>query len=305
MATSALGLGFDYPHIRWVVHVGPPDVITSFSQESGRAGRDGSYACSIVLLLATWKPLVRPQPPSVDKAAMQLYLRNQHCLRGVLSQFLDQPTDWRWCMDGEETCQVCQEPHQEPRPLGPAWTSAPGQGGSEGELAYTGPQEVLEQDYAQAQALEAYERAFELMAGSCLYCRAESRPFDHRASACPRRFHWIRLKQDALRVRQEEGQPWIAPYVACWKCFQPQGVCRVADPECEEEVECRFPDLVLPLCYGVFCRPGRTRWFQRHFQRTFDSPLDYMLWLGETAELYGTPCIQANRVAAQALAELA
>ena len=73
VATSALGIGFDYPHIRWVIHVDAPDKVTSFSQESGRAGRDGGKASSVVLLSATWKPRV-DQGLTPDEEAMQLYL---------------------------------------------------------------------------------------------------------------------------------------------------------------------------------------------------------------------------------------
>lgn len=62
--------------------------------------------------------------------------------------------------------------------------------------------------------------------------------------------------------------------------------------------------MVMPLSYGAFCRPGRTRLLQNHFQRTFATEQDYMLWLGETASLGGTRCIQANCVAALVLSEL-
>ena len=72
-ATSAHGIGFDYPHIQWVVHVDAPSEATAFSQESGRAGRDGGKASSIVLLHAGWKPQVDGSL-SPDREAMQLYL---------------------------------------------------------------------------------------------------------------------------------------------------------------------------------------------------------------------------------------
>ena len=68
-ATSALGIGFDYPHVRWVVHVNAPDEVSAFSQESGRVGRDGGKALSIVMLSATWKPQL-DQPLSPDREAM-------------------------------------------------------------------------------------------------------------------------------------------------------------------------------------------------------------------------------------------
>jgi hypothetical protein len=76
----------------------------------------------------------------------------------------------------------------------------------------------------------------------------------------------------------------------------------VADPE-HEETECRFSDVVVPLCCGVCCRPGGQAWLHKHFQRRFANELEYMLWLGETASLRGTECIQANCAAALALAE--
>jgi hypothetical protein len=91
--------------------------------------------------------------------------------------------------------------------------------------------------------------------------------------------------------------------VACWNCYQPQDICRAADPE-HGETECRFPDMVMPLCYGVYKRAGGSDWLQKYFQRVFRTDLEYMLWLGETASLEGNECIRANCVAALALAEL-
>jgi superfamily II DNA helicase RecQ len=93
-ATSTLGIRFDYPYVRWVVHVNTPDEISVFSQESSRAGRDGEKVSSIVILSATWKPQL-DQPLSPDREAMQLYLTQRYCSRGVLSQFLDAQPDWR------------------------------------------------------------------------------------------------------------------------------------------------------------------------------------------------------------------
>ncbi|KAI6777521.1 uncharacterized protein J7T54_003695, partial [Emericellopsis cladophorae] len=119
VATSALGVGFDYPHVRWVVHVGAPRRITDFSQESGRAGRDGRPATSVILLSAAWQRAGAPAALDEDEEAMQLYLAGGHCLRAVLSQFLDQPGDWRWCMEHEdEPCGACPRPRTERRPTG-------------------------------------------------------------------------------------------------------------------------------------------------------------------------------------------
>jgi superfamily II DNA helicase RecQ len=297
VTTSALGIGFDYPYIRWVIHVDAPSKATAFSQESGRAGRDGSKASSIVLLSATWKPRLEPSL-SPDEAAMQLYLAQQYCSRGVLSQFLDDQPHWRWCMLGEEVCQVCKEPHHEARPLDLRFELVTPE-----KVAFTGPEEVLRQDYVQDQALDRYKQDLEAVAGTCLSCRMQGRRFNHTPCSCSRRFYWIRAKDEAYQARKSEGKEWIQRYVACWKCYQPQDICRVADPE-HEEIECRFPDLVMPLCYGVYQRPGGQQWLQKHFGRSFATQLEYMLWLGETATLAGKECIQANCVAGQILIEL-
>ncbi|PCD24312.1 hypothetical protein FGRA07_11291 [Fusarium graminearum] len=115
VATAALGRGFDYPHVRLVIHVDAPSLLTDFSQESGRAGRDGEVAESIILLSAAWQPQLG-RPVAADKEAMQLYLMQEYCSRGVLSQFLDSKADWRWCMEGEELCSVCPEHHAQCRP---------------------------------------------------------------------------------------------------------------------------------------------------------------------------------------------
>jgi ATP-dependent DNA helicase RecQ len=68
VATSAFGLGIDYPHVRTVIHACLPETLDRFYQEIGRGGRDG---CACVSLLI----------PQVDDEEVARNL----CLKKVIS----------------------------------------------------------------------------------------------------------------------------------------------------------------------------------------------------------------------------
>ena len=343
VATSALSVGYDYPYVRYVIHAGPPRCMTDFSQESGRAGRDGQRADSVILAAGSFSQPLSPNQAlhgierSADEETMLLYLSQQHCLRGVVSQFLDLPQDWRWCMEGEdELCAICPKHHTERRPSGlayqlPARTlddqareeehDSDDDEDSECDSAsiaaqrsrrvtvrtmqYTGPRDVRQRDRLDEEARTEFEAAMRLMIGSCLLCRMKNRDFNHSGGSCSRRHEWLRAKKRVLTDCTREGKGWIEKFAACYMCLMPQTICHRADPEAgEQEADgCQYRDLVLPFCWGAFTTAALRQIITKEFG-SFANSNDYMRALGSTGSLGGEPCTRAVEICARLIKEL-
>ena len=85
-ATVAMGMGVDIPLVRQIIHIGPPHTMRAFLQETGRAGRDGKPAKSILF----WNnhDIAKNKPGLEDN--MRSFCRSEEsCLRVLLLTYQD------------------------------------------------------------------------------------------------------------------------------------------------------------------------------------------------------------------------
>jgi hypothetical protein len=298
VATSALSAGFDYAHVRLVIHISEPTSLVDFAQESGRAGRDGEEAYSLVLLPPRWKPPAAPRTP-VEERALYRYLHGQDCRRACLSEYLDPEPYWRQCQADEDVvcdvCGACAAPAPAPsRSASPSPSPEPA-------IPHTGSAAIQQKQRLAGLELSRYQEDLLAVQGTCLICRAFGDAWDHALQECWRRFEFFEARDRVKDAGREQGRPWIAPFHACYWCYNPQAVCPRADPEsgCQS---CVYADVVLPLCYGVFYTATGQPWFQGEFPQGAALSIDeFLQWCGQRAWFGGGKAIQGVRVAALAL----
>ncbi|KAB5588446.1 ATP-dependent DNA helicase tlh1 [Ceratobasidium theobromae] len=109
VGTTALGTGIHHPACCAVLHFGPPYGLVDFVQESGRAGRDGKSALSVVFTWEMTVNITRNDPNCW--AAMKEMMENDECIRWWMSREIDGEDLATTCSGGQGflACGRCVE----------------------------------------------------------------------------------------------------------------------------------------------------------------------------------------------------
>ena len=120
-ATTALGVGFDYAHIRHVIHLNLPYNIFSYLQEIGRIARDGLPGHAIIFCTKLLPKLHSDRTYDLGEQAMQdlVARRNQQCLRIIPSRFMDGVPVTCTLLEGAQLCDYCEDQYTRPAPSQP------------------------------------------------------------------------------------------------------------------------------------------------------------------------------------------
>jgi superfamily II DNA helicase RecQ len=109
-ATSALGMGVDYAHVRNVFHRGQSHSLMDFSQESGRAGRDGAEPIVVTSNRFRRDCEWMKEKGRSEWRSMEDWVERKACRKWML-EYMDGCGKGMSCLDGGDSglCDTCNE----------------------------------------------------------------------------------------------------------------------------------------------------------------------------------------------------
>ena len=333
VATSAFGMGVDYPRVAAVLHVGAPTNAMDFAQEVGRLGRDGHGGQSMVILppdsVSPVPALETEALPPVTQQVIKPYIRLPRCHAAILSWFLDGSP---WYCDADDLSRRCNRCRRlglwsngEDQEDAPVWLGAkqqrrlavddgrapPSDMESDDDLSsndeFPGPEVLRQHVRDEARGRERYVRLLEDFQGCCMICRLLGsgglgmNEIWHDLDQCRhRRRRDFFTAKNAVIEASKQSNGWLAAYAACYRCGNPQEVCQSQGAR-----GCQFRDLVFPTSWAFFhtVRPfGKS--LEQWTGRAFDTEAMWMKWLGQEREVYDMRATNAMWITDQVLGEL-
>lgn len=230
VATGALGLGVDLGDVRGVVHLDGPDGMRQYSQESGRAGRDGGGSQAVVLdrRVGTSRYRADEAVEVEGEEAMRAFLLRGTCRRIALDQYLDGDEQRVECGGEEAACDVCRRRRAADEMLDGADDDATREE-SEVDAMVAAAEVEHEQirESAQSERMEGARRQDEVTAllqwwkGRCPVCVMTGEghsAWSHPIAQCGR--------AEARAIRAElQVKMRYAAYSCCFRCGVPQWAC--------------------------------------------------------------------------------
>jgi hypothetical protein len=253
VATGALGVGLDYLAIVFVLHMGMPYGMINYAQESGRAGRGGEAADSVVLVEergAGQDRIIGPLP--LDDSAMADFVESRGCRRAVMSGYLDGEQQSCSAVNGQP-CDRC------------------GDGIAEWQIAQAEP----------AGEWQQVQVALNEMADGCAVCWFTEGNDDDTPP------HLLRDCQEDPEMTQkacDEFRRMIWYEVtsnSCMKCGMSEKYC-AARAKPGQGIKCQWPNILVPVVRAAAMAggPGWEILREVGFQGGFDDWRAYGKWLG-------------------------
>ena len=146
------------------------------------------------------------------------------------------------------------------------------------------------------QAWERYVQGLKGLQGQCIMCRLAGRDWRHALNSCKSEDKWVYIhgKKELL---QQRGPRWITPYSACYRCFQPQGVCEVG----AGKGSCEYPDVVMPGMVALWLGVAHQKRLLERWQVSFNNATECLRWAGQRDHIGEEVCVRGVRVMAEVI----